>query len=165
VDYYGRPRYDPNDTRVEYIYGKATWDKRSNSVDWCSADQDFEFLLEYVGPTEWYYKSKKDRIPKEIFPAYDRLGRQIQVGDFVTYILNTGVPSIEFGQVTKIVNGVDETCSSWNKEEYCAHVYCRNIKLDADERVIEKRIKHHCDIVIVHDDLKNELMMRRLSLG
>lgn len=92
IDYYGRERYDPNDTRVEYIWGRATWDKRSNTVEWSSANQDYEFLIGYVGPTEWYYKSKKDRVPKEAIPAYDRLGRKIQEGDFVTYILNTGVP-------------------------------------------------------------------------
>lgn len=74
-------------------------------------------------------------------------------------------PSIEFGQVTKIVNGVDESSSYYGHEEYCAHVYCWNIKLDSDETVVEKRIKCHSNIVVVHDDLKGDLMMRRLSLG
>jgi hypothetical protein len=130
------------------------WDKRSSrpvvNVPWDSV----EYLPNYTGETVWAFdRDRKKRSERVI--AEDRLGREIQVGDFITYILyqfdGGGAAGIYFGTVTKV--------------EIDGSVWARNVGLSSKDKIDEKRIKENKLITILTEDLMRQLMVARLTNG
>ena len=154
--YYGNTDRTPIDeadpdlldpTNISYISARLKWQGRSNSTN--PYGDDLVWLKDYEGPTEWVYKD----VEQVQVPAYDRLNREIKVGDFICYILHhfgTSGASTQFGKVTKIsING---------------DVYAKNIKLGPKEQQAEKKINDNATIVVMSDDLMSQLTMARLSI-
>lgn len=110
------------------------------------------WLKDYTGPTVWKNTTppKKSLPPKKV---YDRLGRELQVGDFISYILYHHTVSgagIYFGTVTKISDA--------------GKVMAKNIKLSEHDRVEEKAIKDPSQIVVVTKDLMDQLVLAKLRM-
>ena len=134
------------------IYTELNWDKRNSKPGFNTYSDFVEYLPGYTGDTVWKFdRERAKRIHAK--PAYDRLDREIQVGDFCTYILyqfdGRGAAGIYFGNVTKI-----------DKD---GQVYCKNVSLKSGERVAEKPIKDNNLITILTDDLMRQLMLAKLS--
>lgn len=162
---YDRYRYYRSDTRARIepipenvddikasnisINGYATWDGRKNRVNGMT-NWNTIWLKGHEGGTVWSYE--KPEVKQEL--AYDKLGREIAVGDFISYILyqfqGSSAAGIYYGKVTKIDK--DGT------------VYAKNIKLDENDRVAEKAIKENSLIVIMTKDLMDKLMLARLAI-
>ena len=127
---------------------KVTWDGRRNKVE--SSGHDIVWLKGHTGGTVWEYGT----ITPPKVQAFDKLGREINVGDFISYILyhydSRGAAGIYYGKVTKITSE--------------GTVYAKNIKLQDSDKVDEKRIKDNHLIVIMTKDLMDRLMMARLSV-
>lgn len=124
------------------------WDNRKNKVE--SSGYDVVWLKGHTGGTVWHYGTPIT--PK--VQAFDKLGREIKEGDFISYILyhydSRGAAGIYYGKVTKITND--------------GNVYAKNIKLQENDKVDEKRIKDNNLIVIMTKDLMDKLMLARLSI-
>lgn len=135
-----------NMTKVR-IEGHVTWKGRSNKV---KAGWNQFIITDHDGETEWVLI--KDE-PEQIIPQ-DRLGRDIQVGDFISYVLyhfDNGhtAAGIYYGKVTKITkDGV---------------VSAKNIKLKPTDLVGDKVIKDNSLIVKMTTDLMDQLMLAKLS--
>lgn len=132
------------------ISGYAVWDGRKNRVNHLS-DWNIEWLKGHAGGTVWSYETPD----VEKVEAQDKLGREIKVGDFISYILyhfdnSHNAAGIYYGKVTKVTKD--------------GNVYAKNIKLSEDDRVAEKQIKDNSLIVIMTKDLMNQLMMARLAI-
>lgn len=131
------------------LHGYAIWDGRKNRVNHLSG-WNIMWLKGHEGGTVWSYESPE----VEKVEAVDKLGREIKVGDFISYILyhfdGDGAAGIYYGKVTKVTKD--------------GNVYAKNIKLDDEDRVDEKRIKDNNLIVIMTKDLMDRLMMARLSI-
>jgi hypothetical protein len=133
-----------------YIKGYLVWDKRSNKVNYFSTSTTFWLKDRKADEgTVWVYK--KPEI-EAVIPL-DRLGREIKVNDFISYILyhfqGDSAAGIYYGKVTKI----DKDGTVWAK----------NIQLKETERTAEKRIKDNSLIVKMTDDLMDQLMLARLA--
>jgi hypothetical protein len=114
--------------------------------------EDIVWLKDYTGPTVWNHNPPPPKPKPELKPIYDRLGREVKLGDFVSYAVtwyNTSRLDVYFGSVTRI--------SDRNV------VYCTNIKLNDNDRVFEERIKDNSSIVLITKDLIDQLMIKRLS--
>lgn len=143
-------KYTAKDINIERISQSVPvelkWDGRRNSPNISS--HHMYWLKGYSGPTNWVYEKPE----VENITVTDRLGREVKVGDFIAYVLYhfdiTGA-GIYFGKVTKVTN--DGT------------VWAKNIKLEADDIVDDKRIKDNQNIVIMTKDLMDQLMLARLS--
>lgn len=124
-----------------------TWDGRRNRVT--SSGYDVVWLKGHTDGTKWSYGTVNT--PKAT--VYDKLGREIQVGDFISYILyhfdRHGAASIYYGTVTKITHD--------------GNIYAKNIKLKEDDRVAVKKIKSPDLIVKMTKDLLSQLTLVRLS--
>lgn len=136
------------------FYGECRWNKRSSKPSFSVPSDKVEYLPNYTGDTIWKFdRDRKQRV--EFVAAHDRLGRLINVGDFITYILyqfdGSGAAGIYFGNVTK----VDLDGSVWAK----------NVGLSSSDRVGEKKIKDNKLITILTDDLMRQLMLAKLSNG
>ena len=134
------------------VTGKVVWDGRQNKVQFHSYICSWVKDRKPEEGTVWAYAKPDD---KPTITPMDKLGREIKVGDFISYILyhfGTGhnAAGIFYGKVTKIT--VDGT------------VYAKNIKLADDDPVAEKRIKDNSLIVIMTKDLMDKLMLARLSI-
>lgn len=134
----------------QYVYGSVTWDGRKNKVNNLSG-YDLTWLKGHEGGTVWAYA--KPEVPKVV--ALDKLGDEIQVGDFISYILyhfdnSHNAAGLYFGKVTKI----DKDGTVWAK----------NIKLKDSDQTDEKAIKDNSLIIIMSKDLMNKLMMARLAV-
>lgn len=155
-----RQHITPDESKVQPHYaanigidGKAKWDGRTNKVD-VSNGWSVSWLKDYdeTKGTKWVWAKPDD--PPAVMPK-DKLGREIQKGDFISYILyhfdnDYNAAGLYYGKVTKIEN--DGT------------VWAKNIKLKEDDRVDEKRIKDNSLIVIMSKDLMDKLMLARLSI-
>lgn len=135
------------------ISGYVKWDGRKNRID-VSNGFDIVWLKDRKAEegTHWVWSKPED--PPAVIPQ-DKLGRDIKVGDFISYILyhfdnKHNAAGIYYGKVSKIEN--DGT------------VHAKNIKLKDDDRVDEKRIKDNSLIVIMSKDLMDKLMLARLSI-
>jgi len=135
------------------LEGYVKWDGRSNKVTVYSGSSVI-WLKGYDASrgTEWKWAKPDD--PPATVPK-DKLGREIQKGDFISYILyhfdnRYNAAGIYYGKVTKIEN--DGT------------VWAKNIKLSEKDLVDDKRIKDNSLIVIMSKDLMDKLMMARLSI-
>lgn len=110
------------------------------------------WLKDYTGPTVWKNSiPSKKSLPRKI--VKDRLGRELNVGDFITYILYhhtvTGA-GIFFGTVTKITDA--------------GKVFAKNIKMgDTYDRSEEKQIKDPSQAVIMTKDLMDQIVLKKLS--
>jgi hypothetical protein len=110
------------------------------------------WLKDYKGPTIWKNATplKKKQPPKKV---YDRLGREINVGDFANYILYhytvTGAGSY-FGAITKITDS--------------GKVFAKNIKLGSKDRSEDKQIKDPSQITIMTKDLMDQLVLAKLRM-
>jgi hypothetical protein len=129
--------------------GYVKWDGRSNKVD-ANNSWALEWLPNHTGGTVW--KWEKPEVPLVI--PKDKLGREIQKGDFISYILynfdnDSNNAGIYYGKVTKI--------------EADGTVYATNIKLTDSDKSAEKKIKDNSLIVIMSKDLMDRLMLARLS--
>lgn len=138
--------------RNRQLSGDLRWSGRNSNPSMYSYSDYIEWLPNYSGDTVWQFdRERKQRVKAKT--AHDRLGREIQVGDFCTYILyqfdGQGAAGIYFGNVTKI-----------DKE---GKVTCRNITLKSGERVAEKEIKDNNLITILTDDLMRQLMLSKLA--
>ena len=138
-------------TKVQ-ITGHVVWEGRKNRVQFHSYITFWEKDHKPEIGTVWAYEKPEDK-PQAL--AYDKLDREIKVGDFISYILyhfnnDRNAAGIYYGKVTKIDK--DGT------------VYAKNIKLKEDDIVAEKRIKDNSLIVIMTKDLMDKLMMARLSI-
>jgi hypothetical protein len=133
------------------IQGHIVWDGRTNKVkfqDWTEIwlkgrDKDLGTVWKWEKP-----------VPPKIV-AYDKLKRELKVGDFISYILyhfdNSGnAAGLYYGKITQIEN--DGT------------VHAKNIKLKEDDLVDERRIKDNSLIVLMTKDLMDRLMLARLSI-
>lgn len=141
---------DDSKIGLVHISGFATWTGRKNRVNELYG-RAMVWLKDYEGDTVWSFE--KPTVPKK--PAYDKLGREINVGDFISYILYhfdnaDNAAGIYYGKVTKI--------------DYDGTVIAKNIKLSETDKVAEKRIKDSSLIVIMSKDLMDKLMMARLSI-
>ena len=113
--------------------------------------EDIIWLKGYSGPTFWIHNPPVV-IKPELKPILDRLGREIKLGDFVSYAItwyNTSRIDVYFGSVTRI--------SDRNV------VYCTNIKLNDNDPIVEERIKDNSSMVLITKDLIDQLMIKRLS--
>ena len=110
------------------------------------------WLKDYSGPTVWKNSTppKKKLPPKKV---YDRLGREIKVGDFANYILYhytvTGAGSY-FGTITKITDS--------------GKVFAKNIKLESKDQSEDKQIKDPSQITIMTKDLMDQLVLAKLRM-
>lgn len=110
------------------------------------------WLKDYTGPTKWVDTTppKKKLPPKKV---YDRLGREINVGDFANYILYhhtvTGAGSY-FGTITKITDS--------------GKVFAKNIKLGSKDRSEDKQVKDPSQITIMTKDLMDQLVLAKLRM-
>lgn len=132
------------------INGHAVWDGRKNKVNYLSA-WNIMWLKGHEGGTVWSYEAQA----VEKVDALDKLGREIKVGDFISYILyhfdnDRNAAGIYYGKVTKVTPQ--------------GNVYAKNIKLNEDDEVADKQIKDNSLIVIMSKDLMDRLMMARLSI-
>jgi hypothetical protein len=132
---------------------RAKWDGRRQEFDlrngWSA-----QWLKGYDPAQGTLWKWEKPAGPPAVVPK-DKLGRDIQVGDFISYILyhfdnSRNAAGIYYGKVTKIDK--DGT------------VHAKNIKLKDTDVVDEKRIKDNSLIVIMSKDLMDKLMLARLSI-
>ena len=127
---------------------KVSWEGRPKKLS-CS-QYELIWLKDYTGPTVWKWE-----VPKVVAkPAYDKLGRELKVNDFISYILyhfdNSGnAAGIYYGKITKI--DADGT------------VWAKNIKLKESDKQAEKVIKDNSLIVSMTKDLMDRLVMARLS--
>ncbi|MNR94771.1 hypothetical protein D3C72_258590 [compost metagenome] len=138
--------------RSKHIHGELRWDGRNSKPSFSHYSDLVEYLPGWTGGTEWRFdRERKQRVQAK--SAFDRLGREIQVGDFCTYILyqfdGRGAAGIYFGNVTSI-----------DKE---GRVTCKNVSLKTGERVAEKEIKDNNLITILTDDLMRQLMLAKLT--
>ena len=132
--------------RPQVCHMEVMWEGRKNVIRvW---DYDIEILEDYTGGSVW--KWEKPQGP--VVEAKHRTGREIKKGDFINYVLfhhvNYGT-TIHFGTVTKV--------------ERDGTVWAKNIKVDADETVADKRIKNNENIVVLTKDLLDILMLRKLA--
>jgi len=132
------------------LFGSAVWDGRKNRVNSISG-WNTTWLKGHEGGTVWSYEAPETPAVEVL----DKLGREIKVGDFISYILyhfdnSHNAAGIYYGKVTKIAN--DGT------------VWAKNIKLSETDRIAEKAIKDNSLIVIMSKDLMDKLMMARLSI-
>jgi hypothetical protein len=128
------------------------WNGRSSKPGFWTGGDQVEFLPGYTGETVWLYdKERKSRVKQKI--ALDKLGREINIGDFCTYILyqfdGAGAAGIYFGNVTKI--------------EPDGSIWCKNVKLTTRDRCEDKKVKDNSLVTILTDDLMRQLMMAKLS--
>lgn len=132
---------------MDYFSFKVGWDGRGNRTS--PSGYEVEWLKGYKGPTVWIYQ--QTLVPE--VTAFDRLEREIKVGDFVCYILHhfgkEYGASTQFGTVTKI-----------SKD---GNVYAKNVSLGSDEPSKEKKINDNKTIVILTKDLMDRLMMAKLA--
>lgn len=152
-----RKRIEPKPENVDVekmgkvnINGYAVWDGRKNRVNYLSA-WNIMWLKGHEGGTVWSYEAQA----VEKVEAVDKLGREIKVGDFISYILyhfdnDRNAAGIYYGKVTKVTPQ--------------GNVSAKNIKLGEDDVVAEKQIKDNSLIVIMSKDLMDRLMMARLSI-
>jgi len=136
------------------ISNRIEWDGRTNHPYLYTWEDDVEWLPNYSGPTVWAYdKERSKRVDQKI--AYDRLGREIEVGQFCCYILykfdGPGAANIYFGTVTEIEPNGD--------------VHCTNVTLSSKEKSDKRKVKDSKLITILTDDLMRQLMMAKLSNG
>lgn len=134
------------------IIGHILWDGRKNKIQFNNWSEIWIDDHDPKTGTVWALE-KPAEVPQ--VEAYDKLGREIKVGDFISYILyhfdNGGsAAGIYYGKVTKI--------------EKDGTVHAKNIKLADDNVVAEKRIKDNSLIVIMTKDLMDKLMLARLSI-
>jgi hypothetical protein len=136
--------------RLELLQLEIEFDDRKNKLK--PQLDDIVWLKGYSGPTVWQHNPPPPKPKAPLNPIYDRLGREVKLGDFVSYAMtwyNTSKINVYFGTVTKI--------SDRNV------VYCTNIKLDDDDTVTEERIKDNSSMVLITKDLIDQLMIKRLS--
>lgn len=159
--YWGKPKTPTPQEQAQNIadlarrrsfYGELRWDGRNSKPSFFTGSDDMEWLPDYSGPTVWQFdRERNHRVQQTI--AYDKLGREISVGDFCTYILyqfdGGGAAGIYFGTVSKI--------------EKNGTVHCKNISLKQGDKVAEKPIKDNKLITILTDDLMRQLMLAKLS--
>lgn len=138
--------------RYKRIDGELRWDGRNSKPSFSHYSDLVEFLPNYTGPTVWQFDRERNQRVK-MKTAFDRLGREINIGDFCTYILyqfdGRGAAGIYFGNVTNI-----------DKE---GRVTCKNVSLKSGERVAEKEVKDNNLITILTDDLMRQLMLAKLA--
>jgi hypothetical protein len=138
---------------VDSVWLTLGWDKRKNAIREYSYGS-MVWLKDYQGPTVYDYDRSRGMEPVRTDALKDRTGREIKVGDFCCYILHhfqTGGAGIYFGTVTK-----------FSKNGNTA--YLKNIKIEADDIVDEKRVTYSENIVVLTKDLMDRMMMARLSL-
>lgn len=131
-----------------------TFDGRRNKLK--PPIDGMSWLKDYAGPTKWVDTTPpKKKLPPKI--VKDRLGRELSVGDFVSYILYHHTVSgagIYFGTITKITDA--------------GGVWAKNINLGVKNpygipEVAEKQIKDPSQIVIMTKDLMDQLVLAKLS--
>ena len=143
----GKDKYEINVDHLSSHWFKVTWDGRSNHVD--ASAYEIELLIGYEGPCVWQW-GKKEK--PQVLP-YDRLGREVKVGDFACYILHhfgtCRGASTQFGTVQKI--------------ERDGTVWAKNVALSDGEKSQLKRINDNATIVILTSDLMDRLMLAKLA--
>lgn len=143
------------------IHGYIVWDneasgkKRSNKVVYSNYDYygDVVWLDERGDDegTHWEWNLKPPTVTKV---AVDKLGEEIKVGDFISYILYHfdnahNAAGLYYGKVTKVEND--------------GEVWAKNIKLSNDDKVEDKKIKDNSLIVKMSNDIMDKLMIARMS--
>jgi hypothetical protein len=135
--------------RLSYLSLMVKFDDRKNKLK--PKIDDITWLKGYSGPTHWIHNPPLI-IKPELKPILDRLGREVKLGDFVSYAItryNTSRIDVYFGSVTKISNR--------------NVVYCTNIKLNDNDSIFEEKIKDNSSMVLITKDLIDQLMIKRLS--
>jgi len=128
---------------------KVTWDGRSNK---CSPYADeVEYLANWSGGTQWQWHKGEPKEKPEKVVAYDSLGQEIEVGQFVCFVHRRyGNISMKFGSVTRMTDK--------------GTVFVKSLKLRDGERGGEElKALSANDLLIVNDKLMGRLMMARLS--
>lgn len=135
------------------ISGKLHFDDHKCNGSVYSYSELIEWLPGYNGKTEWHYDKNRPKYATPISTHYDRLNREIKVGDFCCYILyqfdGDGMANIYFGNVTRL----DGDGSIW----------CKNTKLSDNERSSEAKVKNSKLITILTDDLMDQLLIAKLT--
>jgi hypothetical protein len=135
-----------------HIQGYVKWNGRSNRVTTFGAC-DLVWLKDYDESLGTVWSWKKPDLPPAVVPK-DKLGMDIKVGDFISYILyhfdnDYNAAGLYYGRVTKVEN--DGT------------VWAKNMKLKDSDKSEEKRIKDNSLVVGMTKDLMDRLMLARLS--
>jgi hypothetical protein len=122
------------------------WDGRPGYYK--ASPLELVWLKDYQGPTVWKWEKPQGPL---VIPR-DRTGREIVVGDFLTYILyhhDSHGSGIYFGSVTKI----DRDGTIW----------ARNVKVNETETTVIKRIKNNSETAVLTTDLLDRIMLLKLS--
>lgn len=144
------PYYDA----IKYLDLYFTEGKKHRTIDFVSLfNGNLVWLTDYSGPTKWVFERNK---PKEIVipKVYDRLGSELNVGDFVGFVAvdytQQGEQCLLFGSVSKIgQTGV---------------TYVKNIKLHDKDRISERRVQSPNKLIKLDDQILKTLMLKRLSI-
>jgi len=139
-------------TRAQRLFSYMKWDNSYRNHRLRIPQDRVEFLENYTGPTVYKYDRSRSK-RKEPARVFDRLDREINVGDFCAYILyqferGTGA-SICFGTVTNI--------------DYLGQVWCKNIPLHEKMASEEKKVKDPKLITVMTEDLQDILFVKKLT--
>lgn len=115
--------------------------------------EPIEWIPNYQGEVVYKFDRSRNEVSiKAEEPIFDRIGQEIKINDFCSYILyqfdNSRAAGIYYGNVTKITNG---------------DVYCTNVTLGSEEKSAEKKVKSANLITIITDDLMDKLVMAKLK--
>ena len=138
----------------DYLYIRdieVVWDGRKNK---CSPyANEIEVLPDWPAEegTIWNWTKGATKESEPAVIAYDHLGQQLEVGQFVCFVHRKyGVTSMKFGNVTRFTKK--------------GGVFVKTLKLrDDDGKSEELRAHDMDDVVICNDKLMSRLMMARLS--
>lgn len=128
--------------------------KKVRTVEYVSTfGGNLVWLNDYTGDTKWVFERNK---PKEIVipKVYDRLGSELNVGDFVGFVAvdytQQGEQCLLFGSISKIgKTGV---------------TYVKNIKLHDKDKTSERRVQSPNKLIKLDENILKTLMLKRLSL-
>lgn len=144
-----------HETHMYSFSCKLAWEGRKNIIEYWS---DGLIYLPEQTQSVWVYKNASKLLEEYELPdLLDRLGNNISVGDFVTYIrhdCNVG-PVLEFGTVSTIKDVK-------KNNDLVRELYCKNIPLNKNDKIKEQRVNSD-NVCVISDDLKKQLMLKKLQ--
>lgn len=138
-----------------FFAADLAFDDRDNIVN--LPVHKFNLLEDYNGPTKWVYTRQKSEKAKKKIPL-DMIGREIKVGDLILYKAKQGPHRSTnfFGKVTRTTD---------NGTVFVKRMLIRGIKdLKIFDKNNEDRVFSNDDALIINDDLRRDIMLRRLTV-
>lgn len=124
------------------------WDDRKNVIR--PTTYDIQIVEEWTGGTKYVYEKPQPReltIPK----VYDRLGEEIKVGNFISFVYQKyGAVELMYGTVTRI--------------NHNGTVWAKNMKLSSDDTSEEHKIRDNSNAVVMEKNFMDKLLMFKLSV-